>query len=97
PESIVIAGAGAIGVEFAYVLHNYGVKVTIVELLDRMVPTEDADVSKELLKRYERRGIEVRTGTRVGAIDDSGDKGKVHVTKGDEQEGLETDKVLQAI
>lgn len=97
PESIVIAGAGAIGVEFAYVLHNYGVKVTIVEFLDRMVPTEDADVSKELLKRYKRLGIEVRTGTRVDAIDDSGDKVKVTVTKGDQQEVLETDKVLQAI
>jgi dihydrolipoamide dehydrogenase len=46
PRSIVIAGAGAIGVEFAYVLHNYGVKVTIVEFLDRMVPLEDAEVSK---------------------------------------------------
>ena len=52
PESIVIAGAGAIGVEFAYVLHNYGVKVTIVEYLDRMVPLEDEEVSVELAKRF---------------------------------------------
>ena len=50
--SIVIAGSGAIGVEFAYVLVNFGVDVTIVEFLDRMVPTEDPDVSKELLKQY---------------------------------------------
>ena len=48
PGSIIIAGAGAIGIEFAYVLDNYGVKVTIVEFLDRMVPLEDAEVSAEL-------------------------------------------------
>ncbi len=97
PESIIIAGAGAIGVEFAYVLHNYGVKVTIVEYLDRVVPLEDADVSKELAKHYKKAGIEILTSTRVDAIDDSGDKVKVTVTKGDQQQVLETDKVLQAI
>jgi len=98
PESIVIAGAGAIGVEFAYVLHNYGVKVTIVEFLDRMVPNEDADVSKELAKRYRKLGIDVLTSTRVDAIDDSGAKVKVTVTgKDGAQQTLEADKVLQAI
>jgi dihydrolipoamide dehydrogenase len=98
PESIVIAGAGAIGVEFAYVLHNYGVKVTIVEFLDRMVPNEDADVSKELAKRYRKLGVDVLTATRVDAIDDSGEKVKVTVTgKDGAQQVIETDKVLQAI
>ncbi|NVI85952.1 dihydrolipoyl dehydrogenase [Actinomadura sp. BRA 177] len=98
PESIVIAGAGAIGVEFAYILHNYGVKVTIVEFLDRMVPNEDVDVSKELAKRYRKLGVDVLTATRVDAIDDSGDKVKVTVTgKDGAQQTIETDKVLQAI
>ncbi|MEU6748303.1 dihydrolipoyl dehydrogenase [Spirillospora sp. NPDC046719] len=98
PGSIVIAGAGAIGVEFAYVLHNYGVKVTIVEFLDRMVPNEDADVSKELAKRYRKLGIDVLTSTRVDGIDDSGEKVKVTVTgKDGAQQVIETDKVLQAI
>ncbi|GAA4388377.1 dihydrolipoyl dehydrogenase [Actinomadura verrucosospora] len=98
PDSIVIAGAGAIGVEFAYVLHNYGVKVTIVEFLDRMVPNEDADVSKELAKRYRKLGVDVLTSTRVDAIDDSGEKVKVTVTgKDGAQQVLEADKVLQAI
>ena len=59
PGSIVIGGSGAIGVEFAYVMKNYGVDVTIVEFLDRMVPTEDADVSKELLKQYKKLGVKV--------------------------------------
>ncbi len=98
PESIIIAGAGAIGVEFAYVLHNYGVKVTIVEFLDRMVPMEDAEVSKELARQYRKLGVDVLTSTRVDGIDDSGDKVKVTVTGKDGVEKvLEADKVLQAI
>lgn len=97
PESIVIAGAGAIGVEFAYVLHNYGVKVTVVEFLDRVVPLEDADVSAELAKRYKRLGIDVRTSTRVESIDDSGPRVRVTVSKDGAQEVLEADKVMQAI
>jgi dihydrolipoamide dehydrogenase len=97
PDRIVIAGAGAIGVEFAYILKNYGVDVTIVEFLDRMVPLEDADVSAELAKRYKRLGINVLTSTRVDAIDDSGDPVKVTVTSNGSQQTLETDKVLQAI
>ena len=97
PESIVIAGAGAIGVEFAYVLHNYGVRVTIVEFLDRMVPLEDEEVSAELARRYRRLGIEVLTATRVESIDDTGEQVRVTVSKDGEQRTLEADKVLQAI
>jgi dihydrolipoamide dehydrogenase len=97
PESVIIAGAGAIGVEFAYVLHNYGVQVTIVEFLDRMVPLEDAEVSKELAKRYRKLGIEVLTSTRVESIDDSGARVRVTVDKNGARQTLEADKVLQAI
>jgi dihydrolipoamide dehydrogenase len=97
PESIIIAGSGAIGVEFAYVMVNFGVEVTIVEFLDRMVPTEDADVSKELLKHYKKLGVKVLLSTKVESIDDSGDKVKVTVSKDGNRETLEADKVLQAI
>ncbi len=97
PESAVVAGAGAIGVEFAYVLANYGVNVTVVEFLDRMVPLEDPEISKELARQYKKLGVDVRTSTRVDSIDDSGDKVKVTVTAGEKQEVIETDKVLQAI
>src|SRR6476469_6239727 len=99
PDSIVIAGSGAIGVEFAYVMKNFGVDVTIVEFLDRMVPTEDAEVSKELLKHYKKLGVNVLLSTKVESIDDSGDKVKVTVSpaKGGDQQVIETDKVLQAI
>ncbi|MFB6641115.1 dihydrolipoyl dehydrogenase [Streptomyces chartreusis] len=98
PRSIIIAGAGAIGLEFAYVLHNYGVKVTIVEFLDRMAPLEDAEVSAELAKQYRRLGIDVLTSTRVDTVDESGELVRVTVTGSDgSQQVLEADKVLQAI
>ncbi len=97
PSSIVIAGSGAIGVEFAYVMANFGVEVTIVEFLDRMVPTEDEEISKELGKHYKKLGVNVMTGTKVEKIEDDGSKVKVTVSKGDDEEVIETDKVLQAI
>ena len=99
PGSIIIAGSGAIGVEFAYVLKNFGVDVTIVEFLDRMVPTEDPDVSKELLKQYKKLGVTVLLSTKVESIDDSGAKVKVTVSPaaGGDQKVLEADKVMQAI
>ncbi|MPZ61423.1 MAG: dihydrolipoyl dehydrogenase [Propionibacteriales bacterium] len=97
PDSIIIAGAGAIGVEFAYVMANYGVKVTLVEFLDRVVPLEDAEVSKELTKQFKALGIDVLTSTRVDAIDDGGDKVKVTATRDGQPQNLEADKVLQAI
>jgi dihydrolipoamide dehydrogenase len=99
PESIIIAGAGAIGVEFAYIMANYGVRVTLVEFLDRVVPLEEPEVSAELAKAYKKLGVTVLAGTKVEAIDDSGDKVRVTVspTKGGENQVLEADKVLQAI
>src|SRR6476619_6690890 len=101
PGSVIIAGSGAIGVEFAYVMANFGVDVTIVEFLDRMVPTEDADVSKELLKHYKKLGVKVLLGTKVESIEDrgaeSGEPVEVTVSKDGASEVLEADKVLQAI
>ncbi|MEU7591360.1 dihydrolipoyl dehydrogenase [Micromonospora sp. NPDC049230] len=97
PERIVIAGAGAIGVEFAYVLHNYGVQVTIVEFLDRMLPLEDPEVSAELQRHYRRLGVDVLTGTRVEQIEETGAGVRVTVSRGGEQQVIEADRVLQAI
>ena len=97
PASILIAGAGAIGIEFAYVMNAYGVAVTVVEFLDRVLPLEDEEVSAELEKRYKRSGITVLTGTRVESIDDSGEKVSVVVSKDGQQQTLQVDKVLQAI
>ncbi|HKX30692.1 MAG TPA: dihydrolipoyl dehydrogenase [Blastocatellia bacterium] len=98
PGSMIIAGAGAIGVEFAYVLSNYGVQVTIIEFLDRVVPLEDEEVSAELHRQYKRNGIEIMTKTRVDRIEDTGKNVRVTVTTADgKQQTLEADKVLQAI
>ncbi len=98
PKSIIIGGSGAIGVEFAYVLKNFGVDVTIVEFLDRIVPTEDAEVSKELLKHYKKLGITILTSTAVKAVKDKGDKVKVTVAPagGGDEQVLEADKFLAA-
>ena len=80
PKSIIIGGSGAIGVEFAYVMANFGVDVTIVEFLDRMVPTEDADVSKELLRAYKKLGVKVLLSTKVENVEDTGSGVKVIVS-----------------
>jgi dihydrolipoamide dehydrogenase len=73
PESIVIIGGGTIGMEFAYVLHSYGVRVEILEFADRVLLNEDADVSKELQRQYRRRGMSIHTSARVDKVIDHGD------------------------
>ena len=99
PSSIIIGGSGAIGTEFAYVLSQFGAKVTIVEFLDRMVPTEDKEISAELAKAYKKLGITVLTSTKVEAIDDTGSGVRVTVSPaaGGAQQVLEADRFLSAI
>jgi dihydrolipoamide dehydrogenase len=97
PGSVIIAGAGAIGMEFAYVLKNYGVDVTIVEFLPRALPNEDAEVSKEIEKQYKKLGVKILTGTKVEKIDDDGSTVTVTVSKDGKTEELKADRVLQAI
>src|SRR4051794_22298148 len=98
PGSMIIGGSGAIGVEFAYVMTNFGVDVTIVEFLDRMVPTEDADVSKELLRQYKKLGVKVLLSTKVENVEDTGSGVKVTVSPADggDSQVLEADKMLAA-
>lgn len=97
PESIVIAGCGAIGMEFGYVLKNYGVDVTIVEFLPRALPNEDAEVSKELERQFKKLGIKILTETKVESISDNGSEVTVVASKGGNSQELKTAKVLQAI
>jgi dihydrolipoamide dehydrogenase len=73
PESIVIIGAGGIGMEFADILHSYGARVQILEFTDRVLPNEDAAVSRELERHYRRRGITIDTSTRVETVTDHGE------------------------
>jgi len=68
PESLVIIGAGAIGMEFAYFFHTFGSRVTVVELLERILPQEDEEISSELQRLYERKGMRILTGSKVEEI-----------------------------
>lgn len=98
PESMVIVGAGAIGVEFAYFYNSIGTKVTLVEFMPRLVPVEDEEVSKELERQYKKSGIEVLTGTTADSVDTSGNKCVVHLTvKGTEKRQITADVVLSAV
>lgn len=98
PSSIVIVGAGAIGMEFGFVLSNYGVKVTIIEFLDRALPNEDADVSKEIARQYKNYGIDILTSTKVETVTDNGDSVTVTYTGKDGNQGsIDADKVMVSI
>lgn len=90
PDSMVIVGAGAIGMEFAYVLANYGVDVTIVEFMDRVLPNEDKDVSKAIAREYKKLGVKLLTGYKTTSIKDNGDDVTVEV---ESKDGKKTDSL----
>ncbi|ROS73603.1 dihydrolipoyl dehydrogenase [Cellulomonas sp. PhB143] len=98
PKTMAIVGAGAIGMEFAYVLRNYGVEVTIIEFLDRALPNEDPEVSKEITKQYKKIGVPILTSTRVDTVTDNGSSVTVEYTdKSGAKETLEVDRVLMSV
>lgn len=97
PESMVIIGAGAIGVEFAYIYNAFGTKVTLVEMMPRLVPVEDDDIGDSLKKSFSRQGIECLTDTRVTATEDRGDSVSVTVEKAKGSEVIEAAVCLVAI
>ena len=94
PESALILGSGAIGVEFGYVWANYGVDVTIVELMERMLPREDPEVSKIMEKSYKKMGVDFKPKTTIESLDKSGDKVKVTLSDGSTKE---VDQVMVAV
>ena len=97
PQSIVIVGGGAIGLEFAYLYRMYGVNVTIVELLPRLAPNEDQEISRQVERSMGRHGINIITGAGVTGAVEEGNGLKVTVEKGGNQQSLSCDKVLVAI
>ncbi len=96
PKSMVIIGSGAIGVEFAYFYSTMGTKVTIVEFMPRIVPVEDADVSKELEKIYKKKGLDIYTNSSVESVDTKGKTCKVSVKTPTGNITIEADVVLSA-
>lgn len=95
PSKAVIVGGGAIGVEFAYMWANYGTDVTIVEMMDRILPAEEPEVSQTVAKAYKKLKIKLATGTVVDSIDKSGETMTVRLKNGDVIEGV--DRVLVAV
>ncbi len=96
PESLVILGAGAIGVEFAYFFNAFGTKVTLIELLPQILPLEDAEVSTLLTRTFTKSGIEVLTETKVEKAEKTASGIKV-TTSGKETKTIEASALLVAI
>ena len=97
PKSVLIVGSGAVGLEFATLWNGYGVEVTIIEMLPRIAPLEDEDVSKELAKEFRKRGIKVMTGTKVEGIAVLKTKIKATVTAESGEEVLDAEQALVAV
>jgi dihydrolipoamide dehydrogenase len=97
PPSLVIIGAGAVGVEFASVHHRFGSEVTLIEMLPRVLPLADEEVSKELEKSLKKQGIKILTGARVEQLKKTKAGVEVQVTQGSEQQTIKAAKALVAI
>lgn len=97
PKSVVVIGSGAIGVEFSTVWNSYGVDVTIVEMLPRIVPLEDVEVSSELEKAFKKRGIKILSGHKVEAVETTETGVKVTVSADGNTKVLEAEQALVAI
>lgn len=97
PERLVIIGAGAVGVEFAYVYANYGSEVTMIEMADQMLPGSDPDVAQALQREFRRKKIDVQLSTRFERVQKTDSGVKVDITKGDAASEIEADQVLVAI
>ena len=97
PESMVVVGSGAIGVEFAYFYNAMGTKVTVVEFMPRIVPNEDEAISKELTKIYKKAGMNIMTSSEVTSVDTSGKNCKVHIKTAKGEVVEECEVVLSAV
>jgi dihydrolipoamide dehydrogenase len=97
PKEMIIIGAGAIGVEFAYIYNSFGTKVTIIEMMDRLVPVEDDEVGDALEKSFTKQGIRCLTGHKVTATKDHGDRVEITVEGKKENGTISADVCLVAI
>ncbi|RYM30778.1 dihydrolipoyl dehydrogenase [Brumimicrobium glaciale] len=97
PKKLVVVGSGAIGIEFAYFYNSLGTEVTVVEFQDSIVPVEDKDVSKELMKSLKKQGIKIMTGSSVEKVEVKGGTCKVNIKTKKGEENIECDVVLSAV
>ncbi len=96
PKSVIIIGAGALGLEFATVWNGYGTSITLVEMLPRIAPLEDEEVSQELTKQFNRRGIKTFTDTRVQSVKTTATGTQVTISGKDGEQTLEAEQTLVA-
>jgi dihydrolipoamide dehydrogenase len=97
PKELIVIGAGAIGIEFAYFYNVLGTKVTIIEMLESILPIEDKEVSQTLEKNFKKRGMEIYTNTVVEKAEVKGKKVSVIINQNGQKKELTADKVLSAI
>jgi len=98
PKSLIVIGAGAVGVEFGSIFNSFGTQITIVEYLPRVVPNEDEDISKELARSFRKRGIDINTGAKVEKVELTEGGVKVTFTASDGKQVVkEAEKVLVAV
>ena len=97
PERVVIIGAGAVGLEFAYIYAMYGAQVTVVEMASQALPGADADVAKALERAFRQRDITILTGTRFEEVRESGEGVEVVVSQDGKEDALKADQMLLAI
>lgn len=97
PKSMVVVGSGAIGIEFAYFYNALGTQVTVVEYMDRIVPVEDHDVSRQMERSLKKAGIKFMTKSEVTAVNKEGDINKVTVKNAKGESTLEAEIVLSAV
>ena len=97
PKSLVVVGAGAVGMEFASIFRSFGTEVTVLEMLPRVVPVEDEDISKELSRIYRKRGITCHTSAKMDKVDKTKDGVSVTFTVDGKQQKLDAEKILIAV
>jgi dihydrolipoamide dehydrogenase len=98
PKSLIVIGAGAVGVEFSSIFRSFGTEVTILEFLPRIVPVEDEEISKELTRLFKKRGIDVNTGAKVEKVEKTAAGAKVSYTDANgKPQTKEAEKVLIAV
>ncbi len=97
PKSLLVIGSGAIGIEFASFYHDMGADVTVVEMLDRIVPAEDAEISEFALKQFMKQGMNIHTGAKVAKLEKGSSTVKATIEIGDKSETVEVERVVLAI
>jgi dihydrolipoamide dehydrogenase len=97
PQKIAIIGAGAVGAEFASIYRSFGAEVTVIEALDRAIPMEDADLSKELTAAFKKRGIPIHTSAKVEDVDKTDEGVRLTVSKGNNTDTIDVETVLVAV